>query len=101
AGRPGRLANRCRTEPGKKGGRAAQHAAPRVMNETMGERTVRTAADNATFGPPSDETDGGLPPLAATIRSLSDRLVQAQRPLRVLGALRWDAEVERAFFASG
>src|SRR5439155_19758736 len=36
-----------------------------------------------------------------TIRSLSDRLVAAQRPIRVLAAIHWPAAVETAFFASG
>jgi uncharacterized protein (TIGR02421 family) len=34
------------------------------------------------------------------IRSLSDRLVEAQRPIRILDAVMWDDAVERAFFAS-
>ena len=38
---------------------------------------------------------------AADIRSLSDRLVAAQRPLRVLDAIKWDGAVERTFFAAG
>ena len=36
-----------------------------------------------------------------TIRALSDRLVQAQRPIRILDAIKWDAGVEAAFFADG
>jgi uncharacterized protein (TIGR02421 family) len=36
-----------------------------------------------------------------TIRRLGERLVSAQRPLRLLEAIRWDEDVERAFFASG
>jgi uncharacterized protein (TIGR02421 family) len=32
------------------------------------------------------------------VRGLSDRLVEAQRPIRVLDAIKWDDEVERAFF---
>ncbi len=36
-----------------------------------------------------------------TIRQLSDRLVQAQRPIRILDALKWDAELERRFFEKG
>src|SRR5207249_10012528 len=36
-----------------------------------------------------------------TIRSLSDRLVAAQRPIRVLAAIHWPAAVETAFFAAG
>jgi uncharacterized protein (TIGR02421 family) len=33
------------------------------------------------------------------VRALSDRLVEAQRPIRILDAIKWDDEVERAFFA--
>lgn len=36
-----------------------------------------------------------------TIRELSDRLVEAQRPIRILDAIKWDAGVELAFFARG
>jgi uncharacterized protein (TIGR02421 family) len=36
----------------------------------------------------------------AQIRSLSDRLVEAQKPIRILDAIKWDDEVERAFFAA-
>src|SRR5260370_27844882 len=32
---------------------------------------------------------------------LRDRLVAAQRPLRILGAVKWDHAFERAFFAAG
>jgi uncharacterized protein (TIGR02421 family) len=35
------------------------------------------------------------------IRALSDRLVEAQRPIRVLDAIQWDDEIERDFFARG
>src|SRR5262249_53269056 len=34
-------------------------------------------------------------------RDLSDRLVAAQRPLRILEAVNWDERVERDFFAAG
>jgi uncharacterized protein (TIGR02421 family) len=34
------------------------------------------------------------------IRSLSDRLVEAQRPIRILDAIKWDDDIERAFFAA-
>ncbi len=36
-----------------------------------------------------------------TIRSLSDRLVALQRPLRVLESIQWDEQVEQAFLAHG
>jgi uncharacterized protein (TIGR02421 family) len=42
-----------------------------------------------------------LSSLEARIRGLSDRLVAAQRPLRILDAVRWGDEIERAFFAAG
>ncbi len=36
-----------------------------------------------------------------TIRTLSDRLVEAQRPIRVLDAIQWDETVEKTFFETG
>ncbi|MDX1513082.1 MAG: flavohemoglobin expression-modulating QEGLA motif protein [Gammaproteobacteria bacterium] len=36
-----------------------------------------------------------------TVRALSDRIVDAQRPIRILDAIKWDASVQEAFFASG
>ena len=42
-----------------------------------------------------------LSPYHATVRRLSDRLVEAQRPIRILDACKWEDDVERAFFASG
>ncbi len=41
-----------------------------------------------------------LSPYEALVRSLSDRLVEAQRPIRILDAIKWDDSVERAFFAA-
>jgi uncharacterized protein (TIGR02421 family) len=35
------------------------------------------------------------------IRELSDRLVEAQRPIRILDAIKWDEDIERAFFEKG
>jgi uncharacterized protein (TIGR02421 family) len=35
------------------------------------------------------------------IRELADRLSAAQRPLRILEAIRWDERVEQEFFAAG
>lgn len=35
------------------------------------------------------------------IRELSDRLVEAQRPIRILDAIKWDDSIREAFFASG
>jgi len=36
-----------------------------------------------------------------TVRTLSDRLVEAQRPVRILDAIKWDESVERTFFENG
>lgn len=52
-------------------------------------------------GEASGLADRPLSPYEGTIRSLSDRLVEAQRPIRILDAIKWDDEIERAFFASG
>jgi uncharacterized protein (TIGR02421 family) len=35
------------------------------------------------------------------VRTLSDRLVEAQRPIRILDAIKWDDDIERAFFDTG
>ena len=42
-----------------------------------------------------------LNPYETTVRTLSDRLVEAQRPIRILDAIKWDDDIERAFFAAG
>lgn len=35
------------------------------------------------------------------IKHLSDRIVDAQRPIKVLGAINWDSEIKDKFFAAG
>jgi uncharacterized protein (TIGR02421 family) len=35
------------------------------------------------------------------VRELGDRLVEAQRPIRILDAIKWDDDTERDFFAVG
>lgn len=37
----------------------------------------------------------------ARIRALSDRIVAAQRPIRILDAVKWEDAIEQAFFAKG
>jgi uncharacterized protein (TIGR02421 family) len=37
----------------------------------------------------------------STIRALSDRIVEAQRPIRILDAIKWDDGVREAFLAAG
>lgn len=43
---------------------------------------------------------GDLTNYQLIIRSLSDRIVDAQRPIRILNALKWPAEIQARFFAS-
>src|SRR3989338_7584639 len=40
----------------------------------------------------------GLSEYEQTIRELSERIVNAQKPIRILDALKWDASVQEAFF---
>jgi uncharacterized protein (TIGR02421 family) len=42
-----------------------------------------------------------LTPYESMVRALSDRLVEAQRPIRILDAIKWDEDIERAFFDKG
>lgn len=35
-----------------------------------------------------------------TIKALSDRIVEAQKPIRILDAIKWDRSIKEAFFAS-
>ncbi len=58
--------------------------------------TNATLADAVNVAPCRSLTS-----LETRIRALSDRLVEAQRPLRILDAVKWGDEVERAFFAAG
>ncbi|MCI0455682.1 MAG: flavohemoglobin expression-modulating QEGLA motif protein [Gemmataceae bacterium] len=58
---------------------------------------MATSTDGFSNGPhPRPLTD-----YERLVRRLSDRLVEAQRPIRILDAIKWDDDVERAFFASG
>lgn len=41
------------------------------------------------------------PRYAAAIHGLSERIVAAQKPIRILDAIKWDANVQEAFFAAG
>lgn len=42
-----------------------------------------------------------LPPYHRTIRLLSDRIVEAQKPIRILDACKWTDDIERTFFEKG
>ncbi len=47
------------------------------------------------------QTHRPLSPYETLVRGLSDRLVEAQRPIRILDAIKWDDDIERAFFDKG
>jgi uncharacterized protein (TIGR02421 family) len=55
------------------------------------------AKGNGDAPPPAST----LSPYHQTIRALSDRIVEAQRPIRVLDALKWGEDVEKRFFEKG
>lgn len=40
-------------------------------------------------------------PYLNTLRSLSQRIVEAQKPIRILDAIKWSPKLRQAFFASG
>jgi uncharacterized protein (TIGR02421 family) len=48
-------------------------------------------------GPPSRP----LTAYESMVRALSERLVEAQRPIRILDAIKWDEDIEQAFFDKG
>lgn len=52
--------------------------------------------DAPALAPPPPDS---LSPYHRTIRTLSDRIVEAQKPLRVLDACKWGDDVEERFFA--
>ncbi|MCC6417474.1 MAG: flavohemoglobin expression-modulating QEGLA motif protein [Gemmataceae bacterium] len=57
-------------------------------------RSTASSATNGREQRPLTEYEG-------MVRRLSDRLVEAQRPIRILDAIKWDDGIEHAFFASG
>jgi uncharacterized protein (TIGR02421 family) len=59
----------------------------------MGKPTATPASNGQQQRP--------LSPYESMVRALSDRLVEAQRPIRILDAIKWDEEIERAFFEKG
>jgi uncharacterized protein (TIGR02421 family) len=48
-----------------------------------------------------DHASQPMTPYQSLVRALSDRLVEAQRPIRILDAIKWDEAIERDFFAGG
>lgn len=40
----------------------------------------------------------GLTPYQQVLRNLSDRIVEAQKPIRILNSLKWNSEIQEQFF---
>lgn len=50
------------------------------------------------MGEDGNNKKGSLSDYEQTIRELSERIVNAQKPIRILDALKWDASVQQEFF---
>ncbi|HLJ93044.1 MAG TPA: flavohemoglobin expression-modulating QEGLA motif protein [Gemmataceae bacterium] len=50
---------------------------------------------------PNGSVCRSLTPYESMVRALSERLVEVQRPIRILDAIKWDEDIERAFFDRG
>jgi uncharacterized protein (TIGR02421 family) len=69
---------------------------------TTANRTTNDTSPSPAEGvPPEGRRQRPLNAYETTVRTLSDRLVEAQRPIRILDAIKWDDDIERAFFAAG
>ena len=71
----------------------------------MGKVSARSL-NGTSHGSPNGSPNGNghhrpLTAYESMVRGLSDRLVELQRPIRILDAIKWDDDVERAFFAAG
>jgi len=62
------------------------------MNDLPPQLEITNAADRAHLNKPESYLN--------TVRELSQRIVRAQSPIRILDASKWDDEVRDAFFAS-
>src|SRR5262245_39434624 len=67
---------------------------PRPRAKRAAAANPDASPDAAATAPPPDS----LTPYHRTIRTLSDRIVEAQRPIRILDACKWDDAVEKRFF---
>lgn len=45
-------------------------------------------------------TERANPRYLEAVRALSDRIVEAQRPIRILDAIKWNGDIRQAFFDS-
>lgn len=80
----------------EKMGKAKRASGPREGVAAIPSLTIHTEEN----GDPPGANGRVLSTYEELIRSLSDRLVEAQRPIRILDAIKWDDGVERAFFAA-
>jgi uncharacterized protein (TIGR02421 family) len=78
-----------------------EHALDNSAPDAGDEETAELAPTDALTALPIERPPPADPGYLATIRALSDRLRELQKPIRILSALQWPAEVEERFFAAG
>src|SRR5579884_2611316 len=105
-GEDGTQDNDCRCNDvrwSEKMGKAKRASGPRegVASTPSLKIHVEEEVPSSKAHAPHKRNGRSLSPYEELIRSLSDRLVEAQRPIRILDAIKWDDEIERAFFAAG
>src|SRR5215472_127035 len=85
----------------EKMGKAKRAIGPREGIDSTPSLKIHVEEDSSCSGVhvPRGNDSQQLSPYQQLIRSLSDRLVDAQRPIRILDAIKWDDPIERAFFA--
>lgn len=69
----------------------------RLQKTASGTKRFSTMGQT-TITPPVGSLQRPLSAYETMVRRLSDRLVEAQRPIRILDAIKWDEDIERAFF---
>jgi uncharacterized protein (TIGR02421 family) len=70
-----------------------------TVTSANGAATPNESSSTSFEGPRPAQRS--LTPYQTLLRSLSERLVEAQRPIRILDAIKWDGSIEEAFFANG
>src|SRR5438046_1424865 len=76
-------------------------AGPQPARRFPTRRSNTTPMGKATAATNHQHNHRPLNAYESLVRGLSERLVVAQRLIRVLDAIKWDDDVERAFFEKG
>lgn len=86
--------------PNRAFGPSANPANPGYWH-TIDKRRQSTGASSLGKRMITEFPDDKLNRYRQTVRDLSDRLVAAQRPIRILDSIKWDASIEEAFYKTG